>query len=97
MDEVIRLIDQLWFKTKEYSDDFNRPEAQQLHRFVRRILDDARAHKTPESLLFNVQALERMLQDLEGNEGIYSPDHVDDMRDRCIDLENKLRQVAKQS
>lgn len=97
MDLVVQLTDELWFKTKDYCDNFDSPEAQQLHQDVRELHDEAKANKSPDHLLYKVKALERATHELKNNEGLYSPVHIDDMHDRCIDLEKLLKELSKQS
>ena len=97
MDQVVRLIDQFWFKSKDYCDKPDSSVAKLLQNEVRQIHDEAKMGKQPDYLFSKVKNLERSLQELKNNDGIYSAEHVEDMHDRCIDLEKLLRELSKLS
>ena len=91
MDEIIRQTERLWSKSKDSCDDASNSDARSLIDETRQVYEAAKMQKSPEHIIDRLKDLRQTLDDLRNRTDIYSPQDIDDMRDRCDDI----RQLAE--
>lgn len=94
MDEVSRSLDQLWYKTKDYCDKPQESSVKNLLDVIKRVLNDSRQKKDPDHLMINVKSIKRSLESFKHDDTIYDHHHLDELMDRCDDIERMLRKLA---
>lgn len=94
MEEVSRSLDQLWFKAKDYCDKPQESSVKNLLDAIKRVLNDSRQKKDPDHLITYVKSIRRSLGSFEHDDTIYDHRHLDDLIDRCDDIEKQLRKLA---
>lgn len=95
MDEVVRQIEQLWVRAKDYCDKPDDPRARQLQEALRSILGEAKQGKKPEYLVEKIRAAGRMTEVFKNQDDVYDFRHTDDLHDRCVEIEQLLRKAAR--
>lgn len=94
MDEVVRELDQLWFRARDYCDQPEDSAAQRLQKEIRAVHAEAKQGKSPDYLFEKVKELQRMLDDFRHSDEVYDFKHTDDMHDRCEDIKKHLRKLS---
>ncbi len=95
MEEIIRQLEQLLVRARDYCDRPDDSRARQLQEAIRSVLGEAKQGKKPENLVEKVRALARMTDVFKNQDDVYDFRHTDDLHDRCEDIEKTLRKLAR--
>jgi hypothetical protein len=92
MDEIYRQALELQHKLRDYLDQDAHPQARQLTADVQRLTDEIEMQKDPRTIEGRVKNIIRQLEAQEGS--VMSHGHADDLRDRCFDMCQALRETS---
>ena len=92
MDEIYKRAVDLQHKLRDYLDQGDEPTAVQLKKEVQRLTDEIEMQKNPRSIEDRVKLIIRQLEALA--DPVMSAGHVDDLRDRCLDMQQDIRKLT---
>jgi len=92
MDEIYKQAVDMQHKTRDYLDQDGDPAAVQLKNEVQRLTDEIEARKNPRSIEDRLKSIIRQLEALA--DPVMSAGHVDDLRDRCLDMQQDIRKLT---
>lgn len=92
MENIYKQAVAMQFKFRDYLDDGRHPVAKQLQTEIQRLVDEIEMKKNPRSLEDRLKSIIRQLAAADGTP-VMSNHHVDDLRDRCEDLQQSLRKL----
>jgi hypothetical protein len=91
MEGIYRQALDLQHKLRDYLDADDDPAARQLTSEVQRLTDEIEMQKNPRTVEDRAKTIIRQLESLD--EAVMSHEHVDDLRDRCLDMIQDLRKI----
>jgi len=93
MDDVIRQADQIWSRAKSSCDNPGNSEAQHLIEQALNLHEEAQNGKPRDYLIDKTDRLRHAIEAMQSRADLFSPEDLDDLRDRCEDLKQKLHSL----
>lgn len=91
MDRLYKDVVELQNKFRGYIDQPNSPDGVSLRTEIQRLEDDVQGKKNKSSLESRVRGIIRILENT--NSTAMDDRHVDDLRDRCMDLIQDIKKL----